>query len=81
MSAAELRARYIFNSMNLASVSEDVRKHLMILLLNIPKDKSVQKNKDAKMKALARLSGCITLPDDFDYKKDLGDAIEYCVYQ
>ena len=76
MSAAELRARYIFNSMNLASASEDVRKHLMILLLNIPKDKSVQKDKEAKIKALARLSGCISLPENFDYKKDLADAIE-----
>ena len=76
MSAAELRARYIFNSMNLASVSEDVRKHLMILLLNIPKKKSAQKDKETKIKALARLSGCISLPENFDYKKDLADAIE-----
>ena len=76
MSAAELRARYIFNSMNLASASEDVRKHLMILSLNIPKKKSAQKHKETKIKALARLSGCISLPENFDYKKDLADSIE-----
>jgi hypothetical protein len=25
--------------------------------------------------ALKRLKGCITLPDDFDYKKEISDAI------
>jgi hypothetical protein len=32
------------------------------------------KDEQRKM-ALTRLKGCITLPDDFDYKKEISDAI------
>ena len=36
MSTAELTARHIYNTMHLADINEDVKKHLIILMLSEP---------------------------------------------
>lgn len=78
MSKAELQAHYLFDTLCLGNIDDEVKRHLMVLLLTMPA-KSVSNNdgvNDKKRMALKRLSGCVTLPDDFDYKSFLADALD-----